>query len=105
MPFIEHDIFQHGTEAQGLENVRLVLGREVDRLGVAAAFDIKDAIVTPAVLVIADEMPLRVGRERCLARAAKAVMVFLSAFTTKTAVYVLLRGFPGVELLVYVGAS
>jgi multicomponent Na+:H+ antiporter subunit D len=30
-------------------------------------------------------------------------MVFLSAFTTKTAVYALLRGFPGVELLVYVG--
>ena len=29
--------------------------------------------------------------------------VFLSAFTTKTAVYVLLRGFPGTELLVYVG--
>jgi multicomponent Na+:H+ antiporter subunit D len=30
-------------------------------------------------------------------------MVFLSAFTTKAAVYVLLRGFPGSELLVYVG--
>lgn len=30
-------------------------------------------------------------------------MVFLSAFTTKTAVYVLLRGFPGTELLVYTG--
>ena len=29
--------------------------------------------------------------------------VFLSAFTTKTAVYVLLRGFPGTELLVLVG--
>jgi multicomponent Na+:H+ antiporter subunit D len=29
--------------------------------------------------------------------------VFLSAFTTKTAVYVLLRGFPGTELLVYIG--
>lgn len=29
--------------------------------------------------------------------------VFLSAFTTKTAVYVLLRGFPGTELLIYVG--
>ncbi|OGA70712.1 MAG: Na(+)/H(+) antiporter subunit D [Betaproteobacteria bacterium RIFCSPLOWO2_12_FULL_67_28] len=29
--------------------------------------------------------------------------VFLSAFTTKTAVYVLLRGFPGTELLVWVG--
>lgn len=29
--------------------------------------------------------------------------VFLSAFTTKTAVYVLLRGFPGTELLVFIG--
>jgi multicomponent Na+:H+ antiporter subunit D len=29
--------------------------------------------------------------------------VFLSAFTTKTAVYVLLRGYPGTELLVYIG--
>ena len=31
--------------------------------------------------------------------------VFLSAFTTKTAVYVLLRGFPGTELLIYVGLA
>jgi multicomponent Na+:H+ antiporter subunit D len=30
-------------------------------------------------------------------------MVFLSAFTTKAAVYVLLRTFPGTELLIYVG--
>ncbi len=30
--------------------------------------------------------------------------VFLSAFTTKTAVYVLARGFPGTELLIYTGA-
>ncbi len=30
--------------------------------------------------------------------------VFLSAFTTKTAVYVLARGFPGTELLIYLGA-
>ncbi|MCH7936201.1 MAG: Na(+)/H(+) antiporter subunit D [Proteobacteria bacterium] len=30
-------------------------------------------------------------------------MVFLSAFTTKTAVYVLIRGFPGAEVLVFVG--
>lgn len=29
--------------------------------------------------------------------------VFLSAFTTKTAVYVLIRGFPGSEVLIYVG--
>ena len=30
-------------------------------------------------------------------------MVFLSAFTTKAAVYALLRGFPGAELLIYAG--
>jgi len=30
-------------------------------------------------------------------------MVFLSAFTTKTAVYVLMRGFPGAEVLVPIG--
>ena len=30
-------------------------------------------------------------------------MVFLSAFTTKTAVYVLLRGFPGTEILIVIG--
>ncbi len=29
--------------------------------------------------------------------------VFLSAFTTKTAVYVLIRGFPGVEALIWIG--
>jgi multicomponent Na+:H+ antiporter subunit D len=32
-------------------------------------------------------------------------MVFLSAFTTKTAVYVLLRGFPGAEILVWIGLA
>src|SRR5690606_32327999 len=30
--------------------------------------------------------------------------VFLSAFTTKTAVYALARGFPGAEPLIYIGA-
>ncbi len=31
--------------------------------------------------------------------------VFLSAFTTKVAVYALARGFPGTEILVYIGAT
>jgi len=31
--------------------------------------------------------------------------VFLSAFTTKVAVYALARGFPGTEMLVYIGAT
>ena len=69
---IEHHVLEHRAEAQRLEDVRLALGREVDRLGVAAAFDVEDAVVAPAVLVVADEMPLRIGGERRLARAAEA---------------------------------
>jgi multicomponent Na+:H+ antiporter subunit D len=38
-------------------------------------------------------------------RASWSGMVFLSAFTTKTAVYVLMRGFPGVEILIPVGMA
>jgi multicomponent Na+:H+ antiporter subunit D len=36
--------------------------------------------------------------------ATPAGTVFLSAFTTKVAVYALARGFPGTEMLVYIGA-
>ena len=31
--------------------------------------------------------------------------VFLSAMTTKVAVYALARGFPGTEVLIYIGAA
>ncbi len=37
--------------------------------------------------------------------ATPAGTVFLSAFTTKTAVYVLARAYPGTEILIYVGAA
>ena len=69
---LEHDVLQHGAEAQRLEDVRLALRRQVDRLGVAAAFDVEDAVVAPAVLVVADEVALRIGRERRLAGAGQA---------------------------------
>ena len=37
------DVLQHRAEPQRLEDVRLALGRQVDRLGVAAALDVEDA--------------------------------------------------------------
>lgn len=37
--------------------------------------------------------------------ASFAGTVFLSAFTTKTAVYVLARGYPGTEILIWIGAA
>jgi hypothetical protein len=68
---IEHHVFEHGAETKRLEDVGFALGCKVDGLGVAAAFDVKDAVVAPAMLVIADEMALRIGGKRRLARATE----------------------------------
>jgi multicomponent Na+:H+ antiporter subunit D len=58
-----------------------------------------------AFLVNAAAWPLSAWLPDAYPEASWSGMVFLSAFTTKTAVYVLLRGFPGAELLVYVGLA
>jgi multicomponent Na+:H+ antiporter subunit D len=54
-------------------------------------------------LVNAGAPPLSAWLPDAYPEASYSGTVFLSAFTTKTAVYVLLRGFPGTELLIYVG--
>lgn len=54
-------------------------------------------------LINAGAPPLAAWLPDAYPEASWSGMVFLSAFTTKTAVYVLLRGFPGTELLIYVG--
>ena len=48
--------------------------------------------------------PLHAWLSDAYPEATYAGGVFLSAFTTKTAVYTLLRGFPGWEVLIYLGA-
>jgi multicomponent Na+:H+ antiporter subunit D len=55
-------------------------------------------------LINAGAPPLSAWLPDAYPEASWSGMVFLSAFTTKTAVYVLLRGFPGTELLVWFGA-
>ena len=54
-------------------------------------------------LINAAAPPLSAWLADAYPEASPGGMVFLSAFTTKTAVYVLLRGFPGAEILVFVG--
>ena len=49
----------------------LGLGREPDHLRVAAALEVEDTVVAPAMLVVADQLARRIGRERRLARAAR----------------------------------
>src|SRR5690606_15925142 len=54
-------------------------------------------------LVNAGAPPLSAWLPDAYPEASWSGTVFLSAFTTKTAVYALLRGFPGTELLVWIG--
>jgi multicomponent Na+:H+ antiporter subunit D len=64
---------------------------------------IAQALILAAFLMNAGAWPFSAWLPDAYPEASWSGMVFLSAFTTKTAVYVLLRGFPGTELLVYVG--
>ena len=61
------------------------------------------ALILAGFLINAGAPPLSAWLPDAYPESSWSGMVFLSAFTTKTAVYVLLRGFPGTELLVYVG--
>jgi len=60
-------------------------------------------LILAAFLVNAGAWPLSAWLPDAYPEASWSGMVFLSAFTTKTAVYVLLRGFPGTDFLVVVG--
>lgn len=60
-------------------------------------------LILAGFLVNAGAPPLSAWLPDAYPEASWSGMVFLSAFTTKTAVYALLRGFPGTELLVWVG--
>ncbi len=61
------------------------------------------ALILAGFLLNAGAPPLAAWLPDAYPESSWSGMVFLSAFTTKTAVYVLLRGFPGTELLIYVG--
>jgi hypothetical protein len=61
---VENNVFEDGTETDGVENIRLLLGRETNALGVAASLDVEDTSVTPAVLIVTNEGALGIGRER-----------------------------------------
>lgn len=75
----------------------------------SVAFDAMQADGWPTWLILAGFLvnagapPLSGWLPDAYPEASWSGMAFLSAFTTKTAVYVLLRGFPGTELLLYVG--
>jgi multicomponent Na+:H+ antiporter subunit D len=69
----------------------------------AAPDSIAHWLILIGFLVNAGAPPLSAWLPDAYPEASWSGTVFLSAFTTKTAVYVLIRGFPGTELLIWVG--
>ncbi|MFZ2155272.1 MAG: Na(+)/H(+) antiporter subunit D [Bradyrhizobium sp.] len=64
---------------------------------------ISRGLILTGFLINAGAWPISAWLPDAYPESSWSGMVFLSAFTTKAAVYVLLRCFPGTELLIYVG--
>jgi multicomponent Na+:H+ antiporter subunit D len=62
-------------------------------------------LVLAAFLLNAAVPPLGAWLPDAYPEASVTGAVFMTAFTTKSAVYVLIRGFPGTELLIWLGAA
>ena len=60
-------VLQDSSEADGIEDLWLLLGREVDSFGITAALNVEDTVVRPAVLIVTNEAALGIGRESGLA--------------------------------------
>ncbi len=60
-------------------------------------------LILAGFLINAAAPPLSAWLSDAYPEASYSGAVFLSAFTTKTAVYVLMRGFPGTEILMFIG--
>jgi multicomponent Na+:H+ antiporter subunit D len=73
--------------------------------GTMAPDSVAHWLILAGFLVNAGAIPISAWLPDAYPEASWSGTVFLSAFTTKTAVYVLLRGFPGAEVLIFVGVG
>lgn len=67
--------------------------------------DVATSFILVAFLLCAAVPPLHAWLADAYPEASVAGTVFLSAYTTKAAVYALARGFPGTQLLIYLGIA
>mmetsp|Transcript_10995 Transcript_10995/g.17951 ORF Transcript_10995/g.17951 Transcript_10995/m.17951 type:complete len:281 (+) Transcript_10995:623-1465(+) len=65
-------VLQQRVAADGAVDVWLRFLGQVDCLGIAASFEVEDAVVIPAMLVVADKLSVGVGGERGLASTREA---------------------------------
>jgi multicomponent Na+:H+ antiporter subunit D len=73
-------------------------GRELSKIPLASVLILLAFVINAAV------PPLHAWLSDAYPEATVTGAVFLTAFTTKSAIYVLIRGFPGLEILVWSGA-
>lgn len=57
---IVRDVLENGTKTDSVEYLGLLLSREIDALGITAAFNVEHPIVRPNVFVIANQLAARV---------------------------------------------
>src|SRR5690606_38395170 len=70
---LQHNVFQQRTKAiRGGPDLGLGLSRQPNGLGVAAALEIEDAVLGPAVLVVTKERAFWVRRKRRFSSAGQA---------------------------------
>ena len=60
---VDSDVLKKSVSSDCVVDIRLRILVEVDDLGIAAALEVEDTVVVPAVLVITDEKSLRICRE------------------------------------------
>ena len=59
--FVNSYVLEEGVATDSIVNVRLGLLVQLDHLCIATAFEVEDTLVVPSVLVVADELALRIG--------------------------------------------
>ena len=70
---IDDDVLEYGSKAASCRvDLRLGLGRQSNRFCVAAALEIEHAAIAPPVLIVSDQHPFVVARQRSLAGAGQA---------------------------------
>src|SRR6476661_3638116 len=69
---IQNNVFTDRTETHRIIDLRLMFPGEVDTLGITAALEIEDTIISPTMLIITDQAPIWVSGKARLAGTRKA---------------------------------
>lgn len=69
---VNNDILKDASKLDGIKNLGLLVSRQVDAFGIAATFDVEDSVVSPAMLIVANEIPMDVSRQGSLTSARQA---------------------------------